>query len=231
MISVITPVFNQSIFTKQYLADMSDSLPAGSEVIVIDNGSIDNTQEVLSNWIRRNVKLIVIKNKENKGFSKGTNQGYVASCGDEIIFLNNDIKIKNLLWYKQLLDPLDENMIVGPTGGYVDEKTFDFKYEIQSSTCKINYISGWCLAGKRDTFEKMKKDLGQETGPFINEFVTYFEDTYMGFQCKRLGIEMKIVPADIVHFGKMTSRTMNMSELYISAKAKFTKRIQKEKIQ
>jgi len=231
MFSVVTPVFNQSTFTYQYLSDMHNSIPEGNEVIVVDNGSTDNTKDVLDKWaslMRPN--LIVIHNEKNLGFSVASNQGYAASRGDKVIFLNNDIKTKHSFWHKRLLENIKDNNIISPSGGYVDEKTFAFKYETQSSYDKINYLSGWCLAGKRDTFEKMKKDLGQETGPFIEEFVTYFEDTYMGFQCKRLGIEMKVIsPADIVHFGKMTSRTMNISEMYLTAKAKFTKKILEER--
>jgi len=229
MISVITPVFNQSTFTKQYLNDMKESLSSEDEIIIVNNGSTDNTKAILDDW-NGAATLLVVDNEKNEGFAKACNQAYSVSIGNNVIFLNNDIKTKRSDWFYSLLDAIEDDSIVGYTGGYVDEKTFNFKYETQDLLKKINYISGWCVAGNRKTFERMKEDLGNEMGPFIEDFKTYFEDTYMGFQCKRLNIKMKIaIPADVVHFGKMTSRTLNTTELYLSAKAKFTKRILQER--
>ena len=102
MISIITPVFNQCVFTKQYLADMQASLSEEDEVIVVDNGSTDRTQEYLKEW-EGPATLISMRNDRNFGFARSSNQGYQLCSGNIIIFLNNDIKIKNNKWYKKII--------------------------------------------------------------------------------------------------------------------------------
>lgn len=237
--SIVTPVCNQSQYTKQYLDCLKD-LPADLfEIIVISNGSKDDTENILKEYsLKLNGKdgpvLKYQIHEEILGFAKASNIGYKESVGDYIIFLNNDIKTKDPDWYKPLEEYLNQNklILVSPTGGYVDGK-FDFKYETSNSDNKINYLSGWCLGGSRKTFEKIKENTpGNPDGPFIEKFITYFEDTYMGFLASKLGIKQQVVFCpDILHYGRVTTRKMNLSKLYISAKEKFIKEIKKLKLE
>lgn len=57
------------------------------ELIFVDNGSSDGTQEYLQGI--PNSKLIV--NSENKGFAAANNQGLLAASGDYLLLLNNDV--------------------------------------------------------------------------------------------------------------------------------------------
>lgn len=232
--SIVTPVHNQSAYTKQYL-DCLKSLPSDLfEVIVISNGSTDQTEDLLKEYSqimngKDGPKLTYQIHEDILGFAKASNLGYSVSVGDVIIFLNNDIKTKTNEWYKPLEPYLNKDMLIGPTGGFVDPKTYDFKYETNDSKNKTNYISGWCLVGNRNTFENIKNNTpGNPVGPFIEKFITYFEDTYMGFLASKMGIKQLVIFCpDILHFGRVTTRKMNLSRLYISAKEKFIKEIEK----
>lgn len=70
-----------------------DSLESGFakavpfETIVIDNGSVDGTREVLS----ERTDLRVILNDANLGFAKAVNQAYAASTGEFLLLLNSDV--------------------------------------------------------------------------------------------------------------------------------------------
>lgn len=57
-----------------------------SEVIVIDNGSTDGSLE----WLAKQDKIKLFKNKKNFGFSRGNNRGMKASRGKYILLLNSD---------------------------------------------------------------------------------------------------------------------------------------------
>ncbi len=230
---IITPVCNQSNFTKQYLNCLSKLPHPNFEITVVDNGSTDNTAEILKTFTttmdgEHAPKLHVETQDKNLGFAKASNLGYSKRDGDIVVFLNNDVRTLDPYWYepihKAIYDmPLDYKMLVGPTGGFVDETTCDFKYETKDKKDRINYLSGWCLAGRRTTFEALRKETpGFPIGPFIELFTTYFEDTYMGFLATKLGIPMVVTPCpNIVHFGRVTSRALNLSKMYTSAKEKF----------
>ena len=57
-------------------------------------------------------------------------------------------------------------------------------------------------------------------GPFEESFKTYFEDSDLSFRAKQLGMNLKIVPVPVVHFGKATTKKLGVQGLYESAKQK-----------
>jgi GT2 family glycosyltransferase len=86
------------------------------ELIIVDNGSTDETLE----YLREQPDVILIENGMNKGFSKGCNQGVKHSSGDYIMFLNNDTVVTEN-WMTHLLRAmhLDERIgMVGPVTNY-----------------------------------------------------------------------------------------------------------------
>ena len=236
-VSILTPVYNAYRFTEQYLKELSN-LGQEHEIILVDNGSTDKTTEILAKYEEPTFHICLsdtlfvwaIKNSENKGFAVASNQAYQKATGDIIIFLNNDIKVHpNHLrdWTQTIVRAIWDNpdALVGPTGGYVDPHTYNFQYHCSSEKQKFNYLSGWCLAGRKVTFEKLRKDNGEDAiGPFY-DFGTYFEDTYMGFRATSLGISMKIIDVPIVHFGMMTSRQMNTNKMFAEARVRFIKKM------
>ena len=89
-LSIIIPTWNSAKVTKKCVQTIQKHLKDFSyEVIIIDNGSTDNTIEVLSKI--KDLKLI--KNKENLGFSKANNQAVKIADGEVLFFLNSDMEL------------------------------------------------------------------------------------------------------------------------------------------
>jgi len=232
MISIIIPVFNNLIFTKQCLLDLN--INNSHEIIVIDNGSTDETKKFLNNI--NNIKTIT--NKINMGYAFASNQGFKESSGDVILFLNNDIRINKEYTCQNCFtneiekvlqkDLSSNNTLYSPTAGYID-KVFNFKYETNSNNKKWNYLSGWCLFGNKDIFKKfidVDYDGTKMFGPYTN-FGTYFEDTFLSFKAKHIGVNLKLIDLPLQHIGKQTSSKMNLSKMYFSAKTKFIHHMKK----
>jgi hypothetical protein len=69
------------------LASLTDKLPDNSEIIVVDNGSEDNSVAMVESTFR-DVRLI--KNKDNLGFAAANNQAMEVATGKYILLLNSD---------------------------------------------------------------------------------------------------------------------------------------------
>ncbi|HNT36945.1 MAG TPA: glycosyltransferase family A protein, partial [bacterium] len=89
-ISVIIPTYNRADLLSQSLESLvGQSLPKDQfEVIVIDDGSSDNTSDVCRNFSQR-LPLRYYRQK-NSGISAAKNMGVFASCGPILLFFDDD---------------------------------------------------------------------------------------------------------------------------------------------
>lgn len=218
-LSIIIPVFNKYAFTKSCLQDLF-KLPIDThEIIVFDNGSTDETHKELSIITQSNFKYV--RSEVNGGFAFACNRGYAAALAPNVLFLNNDIRVKNN--YENWTQPLIDNCvdtIVGPTMGQLDNH-FNFIREAHAELTGTNiYMSGWCLAASKKTLDKLREK--DYIGPFSEDFFCYFEDTNLSFLANRLHIPFKVVSIPVVHFGKISSKQLNTYDLYVKAKKIFT---------
>lgn len=144
-VSVITPVWNQMDHTLRYLYLNRERQ---AEFIIIDNGSTDQTPQLLADWAKPyGNRLKVITNDRNLGFPIACNQGAEVASGDILLFLNNDVMIYGD--YLRPLQGMNVNTIAGP-----ELWTTDTGWNRFGGTL-IAYISGWCLAITQATFSKL----------------------------------------------------------------------------
>lgn len=215
-ISIVIPVYNNFAFTKACLDDLS-KLKVQNEIIVVDNNSSDETQNLHEYF--KDIKII--KNKKNFGFAKACNIGYKQSSGDYVLFLNNDIRVKSS--YEDWVNLLDvPNCLISPNGGLLDQNC-GFITETKNYKSGYFYLSGWCLGAYKDVFNKLI--INNYQGPFSEEFgIAYFEDTDLSFRARLKNIKLKIAAVPVHHFGKMTSSKVGLSALYGTAKQIFIKK-------
>ena len=91
--SIIIPVRNRSMFTKACLLAIEKSVPADKlphEVIVVDDGSTDDTPALLTSWCLSRVNARVLRLSQNSGFARACNEGARLARGKYIVLLNND---------------------------------------------------------------------------------------------------------------------------------------------
>lgn len=96
-VSFVILSFNTLDYTKQCLDSIRANCKKGSyELVIIDNASTDGSVE----WLEQQEDIILLKNKENKGFAGGCNQGIsLSDPGNDIFLLNNDtIMMPNALF-------------------------------------------------------------------------------------------------------------------------------------
>jgi len=228
VLSIVIPVYNKFNFTKSCLKDLVQ-LPSDHEIIVVDNGSTDETKAQLEG----SKEIKYIRNEVNLGFAKASNIGYYHSTASSVLFINNDIRVKSeyATWTQYLLKRC-ANALVGPTMGQLDTE-LNFVQEANKTLPGKSYMSGWCVASSKQIWNKL--DLPRNKSMIITdahmpqifseEFgLAYFEDTDLGFRARKQGINMEVVDVPVVHFGKQTSKQLNTRELYTSARKIFVKK-------
>lgn len=103
--SIIIPVYNGGRFIERALnsAFAQDAAGFNFEVIVINDGSTDNTSEVLSNYAGR---IVLIERQQNRGLAYSVNEGIRAATGRYIIRLDADDEFapNTLYLHKEFLE-------------------------------------------------------------------------------------------------------------------------------
>jgi len=92
-LSVIIPTHETRELTLRCLAALRLCDPQPHEVIVVDNGSTDQTADSVE---RRYPVHTVIRLSENEGFSAAVNHGVARASGDLVLLLNSDTEIEAL---------------------------------------------------------------------------------------------------------------------------------------
>jgi GT2 family glycosyltransferase len=213
MISIIICCHNKYNFTRACVNDLLKLNLDNNEIIVIDNASTDETQKELSQ-----IKQIkYIRNETNIFHSAACNQGYRISTGNYVIFLNNDVRVKQPhSWTEMLIERCDDGL-VGPSMGQLNGK-LDFVQEANNTLFGYSYLSGWMIAASKSTWNKL--DLGN--GMIWNErYPFYFNDTDLSFRAREAGIPMVVIDVPVVHFGKISATQLNIQSLYTDARKVF----------
>jgi GT2 family glycosyltransferase len=216
-VSIIIPVFNKWDYTEMCLKSVRENTDGiDYEIIVVDDCSTDE----MSKRLLADSELIYLRNERNIGFIKSCNKGASHATGEILIFLNNDTEV-NEGWLSALLETFysfDDAGIVGSkllnsdetlqeAGGIIwndgsgwnfgrgnDPTDWQYNY-----VREVDYVSGACLAIKRDVWNQCSG---------FDELYTpaYYEDSDLCFSVRELGYKVYYQPRSIViHHEGITS--------------------------
>lgn len=203
-LSIIIPVWNHSQLTWQCLSQSLIYLnPSHSkyeiEFIVIDNGSVDNTIDIVSR-IKSQANIEIISNQTNLGFAIACNQGANLATGRNFLFLNNDVIVRgnyaNLII--DFLDHQDKTII----GAEIYEH--DTGWNIFGDKI-IRYIPGWFLALRNDNFF--------ELGGFDKRYSPCdYEDMDLCLNAQKQGYKLVRLPVPIEHISGQSGLQIGVEE-------------------
>lgn len=153
-ISIIIPAYNAENTIKRCLLSIINQTYNNIEIVVVNDGSTDNTLKILKE-LSIKYKNIVVYNKKNNGVSSARNKGLEICTGDFITFIDSDDYIDNIFL---------EEMINLIKISNLDLVACGIKYESKSG--KII---------KDNTYEKIiaktKKEIGNNLNKFNKSFV------------------------------------------------------------
>jgi O-antigen biosynthesis protein len=112
-LSVIIVNYNVKYFLEQCLHSVRRAMKGiESEIFVVDNNSVDGSVKMLE---EKFPEVVVIANKENKGFSKANNQAIRISKGEYVLLLNPDTIVEDDTFQK-VVDFMDTHEDAGGLG-------------------------------------------------------------------------------------------------------------------
>lgn len=167
MISVIVPVYNVEDYLGECLESILNQSYKNLEIIIVNDGSTDNSKEVILEY-KRNYPNISVIDQQNKGLSEARNTGLRNAKGEYISFIDSDDKIA---WdtYEKCIDRFnkynvdvvqfgmllfderkkEEDIVVGCEESVLGHE--HFKYIVNNYINSWAYFSACCHVYKRNS--------------------------------------------------------------------------------
>lgn len=109
LISVIIPVYNLENYINKCLSSVGNQTFENIEIIVIDDGSTDNSKLVINEHVVQDNRIIYIE-KENRGVSSARNKGIEVAKGKYITFVDGDDYI-NPFMLEELISKAEKDLL------------------------------------------------------------------------------------------------------------------------
>ena len=207
-ISIIIVNYNTAHFLEACIDSILDQKNADYEIIVVDNGSTDNSFEVLAEYEE---KITLIKNNENLGFGKANNIGAKVAKGNYLFLLNQDTEFTSDQDLKKITDFVKTNKQYGLVSTHITEmKTKrETKPRISYPGEKIvrETITGlpgdiaWVLGAVMI----LPKEVYAQINGFDEDFFLYGEDIDICLRVRKAGYAIGYFSeVEILHFGGST---------------------------
>lgn len=197
MVSVIIPAYNCEKTIGQCLKALAQqSYPPDSyEVIVVDDGSADNTAAVIKD---HPVKYI---HQENQGPAAARNNGADRANGSIILFTDSDC-VPDVDWISRMVASFDEPEVMAVKGAYrtmqkplvarFAQVEFEERFEMLKKAESIDMVDTYSAGFRRDVFMDM--------GGFDTSFpVANNEDTEFTYRMAARNYKMVFSPGAIVY--------------------------------
>lgn len=89
LVSVVVPIYNVRPYLDRCISSLVNQTYANIEIILIDDGSTDNSGTLCDEWSKRDGRIIV-SHKTNGGLSDARNAGVEICHGEYIVFVDSD---------------------------------------------------------------------------------------------------------------------------------------------
>lgn len=191
MLTIVVPIYNKENYIEKCVNSLVNQSYTNIEIILVDDGSTDNSGKICDE-LSGNFSSIIVIHKKNGGLVSAWKSGVLSARGEYIGFVDSDDYLEND-YYEKLMIPFesgvcdismcgffmegDISQLIPPvkglkSGEYSSEKLEDIKhnyfaYDIQNSRCLKVY----------------KKELILKNLVYVDESITLGEDMTITVPC------------------------------------------------
>ena len=224
--SIVVVTFNHGDILRSCLRSLQEQDYPNREIIVVDNGSTDATQDILQSefpGIRR------VQLETNTGFAGGNNRGIALAKGRYIALINNDA-VAQPTWLSALVTAAEVAPRAGAVGSLVIDGNAPDRLDSFGMGVALDGMSRQAMHGHpldspptvgRDVLAisgcacLFRAEALQQTGLFDDRFFAYCEDTDLCLRLVRAGWQVVVVPeARVIHHYSGTIGAFSLQKVF-----------------
>lgn len=220
LLSIVLLSYNSRNYLEQFLPKLIQFTPSEYEIVVVNNGSTDDTEDYLSNNFPA-VRTIKIEN--NKGFTNGYVESLNQIDAKYYCLISSDIEVTQN-WVKPVIELMEKDETIaacqpkikswhrrnefeyaGACGGYIDKYGYLFCrgrlfYSVEedkgqyNNNSEIFWASGACFF--------VRADLYHISGGLDDDFFAHMEEVDLCWRFRNMGYKIMCVPSsEVYHVG------------------------------
>ncbi len=145
LISVIIPIYNREQYLRRCIDSALNQSDVITEIILIDDGSTDNSPQIIEEYVLNNTNVKSIHTK-NSGVSHARNCGLKAATGKYISFIDSDdyLEPDAMISMKKSLEESGADYCIGRINFFSDTGDFDhsmvFPEHYQNKLLSKDYV-------------------------------------------------------------------------------------------
>ncbi|WP_400243385.1 glycosyltransferase family 2 protein [Niallia sp. JL1B1071] len=140
-VSVIMPSYNCALYITEAIDSVLSQTFKNFELIIVDDGSTDNTIELIENY--NDKRIILIKNEMNRGVATTRNIGYKASKGEYIVISDSD-DINLPMKFEEQVNYLDNHEDIDIVGCHYQHFS------------ELKYLQKWAFSDENEYIKSMR---------------------------------------------------------------------------
>lgn len=172
-VSIIIPVYNVEKYLKKCLDSVVNQTLKDIEIIIINDGSTDNSQNIINRYQKKYKNIVAVKNPNN-GVGYTRNMGISLAKANYIMFLDSDdiLELNAVEKMYSLIKKEDSDVVVTDINKIINDKKVLFKnYLNYSEYDNINFM----LSHPGVVSKLYKKEIFTKNNINFKE-KTYYED-------------------------------------------------------
>ncbi len=221
--SIVIPLFNRPQEINELLHTLTKQTYLQFEVLVIEDGSVDKAEDIVSSYSEKLDISYYYKENEGQGYSR--NYGFARAKGDYFVVFDSDCLIP-----EDYLETVKDYLLEHPLDAYGGPDGAHHSFTAIQKAISYSMTSPFTTGGIRGN----KKHIGQfhprsfnmgisrevweKTGGFI--LTRLGEDIEYSIRVQTLGFEIGLIPGAIVYHKRRTSFAQFYKQLHFFGRAR-----------